>query len=121
MTEVENKSTYGQFKIANINEDMFGNIKIYYDGGPKAHDNSNFSTTLNISTAALAINNISVLNPGSMAWGNNGIIDEVRVSNIERPAEWVKFEYYNMVSTAGQLQWDTEASAVTKLEDLVFQ
>ncbi len=33
----------------------------------------------------------------------NGIIDEVRVSAVERSAEWIKFEYYNINSVNNEL------------------
>ncbi|HUC95253.1 MAG TPA: DUF2341 domain-containing protein, partial [Candidatus Saccharimonadales bacterium] len=35
----------------------------------------------------------------------NGTLDEMRVAQIARPAEWVKFEYYNQSSTNNELSF----------------
>jgi len=37
-----------------------------------------------------------------------GYLDEVRLAGIARSAEWIKFEYYNQVSTTGQLTWSDQ-------------
>lgn len=38
----------------------------------------------------------------------NGSLDEVRISNSARSADWIKFEYYNMVTPEGELSWSME-------------
>ncbi len=40
------------------------------------------------------------------------LIDEVRISNIVRTADWIKFEYRNITEADNELTWGSEESAV---------
>jgi|GEM_PF-4883534 len=50
----------------------------------------------------------AMLYSGAWAWFFNGYICEVRVSNIDRSADWVKFEFYNMNSATNELTFGSE-------------
>jgi hypothetical protein len=36
--------------------------------------------------------------------------DELRISDVVRSADWIKFEYYNMSSVNNELSWDNQES-----------
>ncbi len=48
---------------------------------------------------------ISGRNASGCAWYWHGMIDEVRVSNVERSLAWSKFEYFNMHELDGAVNW----------------
>jgi hypothetical protein len=57
----------------------------------------------------------NAVNIGSQAAGNywDGLIDDVKISNVVRATEWIKFEYYNTGAVDNELAWSAEQDAVT--------
>ena len=72
--------------------DSFANVNIYVDG---VLQTSSGSGSINTTGASLALGTI----PGALGIGNfQGSLDEVRVSSIDRSADWVATEYNNQSS-----------------------
>jgi len=67
-------------------------IQIYLDGQAKTTTYTSGSTTLATSTANITVGST----PGSLGTGNwNGSVDEGRISNVARSADWITAEYNN--------------------------
>lgn len=49
----------------------------------------------------------------------NGLIDEVRISNIARAPAWVKFEHHNINETDNEISWGIEESLFPIIFDVV--
>jgi len=50
----------------------------------------------------------------------DGLIDEVRISNIARSADWIKFEYYNIAEADNELTWGSEEEPASGAAEKVF-
>ncbi|MDO8512701.1 MAG: DUF2341 domain-containing protein [bacterium] len=88
-----------------------GNTKIYVNG---------VSQTLTQLFGGAGSATVSV-NPMISGWGYNsgykfsGLLDDVRISNLERSAEWIKFEYYNQSSANAELTFASQENNVSWL------
>ncbi len=51
---------------------------------------------------------------GQSAFCMDGVIDELRFSNIARSADWISFEYYNQKDLTGQLTWGPQQTFATR-------
>ncbi len=60
---------------------------------------------------------IGIRNDGSYAM--NGMIDELRFSDIARSGDWIRFEYYNQKDSAGQLTWGPQQMFATAIRPLL--
>jgi hypothetical protein len=92
----------GSWTLAQVTYDSYGNY-IFYINGSSSGSGTNLVTFLY--TANLGI---------SIGWGGegyNGIIDEVRISNSVRPADWIFDEYANQsdITCSGNF-WKTLGS-----------
>jgi len=56
--------------------------------------------------------NTNNLDIGRDGWSFDGIIDEIRFSNIDRGLAWHKFEYYNMNEADHELSWGSEEEKI---------
>lgn len=83
--------------------------KILVDGA----DNSKTAVTQN-TVSSITTNNNTAIGLGSTSDNHyfKGPIDEVRVSNLVRPTDWIKFEYHNIADSGNDL---TLASQETKI------
>ena len=75
------------------------NYSFYLDGSP---DGTNTWTSAPHNTTN------TVLSQYNVGGGWQGLIDEVRVSNIARSAAWIKFEYANMTNANHDLSFAAE-------------
>lgn len=78
------------------------NFKLFINGIEV--DNGTYVGPINISTYNLLIGRMANLATSVM----DGIIDEVRISNISRPPEWIRFEYHNVNQPDNELIWGSE-------------
>ncbi len=80
-------------------------MKLYYDGAPTATgtDSRTLSNAIDFHIGA----------SGDLSPGNwfSGIIDEVRISNTNRSADWILTEYNNQKTPATFHYYATEESA----------
>ncbi|MBN2182560.1 MAG: DUF2341 domain-containing protein [Sedimentisphaerales bacterium] len=65
------------------------------------------------------VNDVSTVISGDANW--DGLIDEVRVSNTNRSADWLKFEYRNIAEADNELTFSSEEEApeVTTPSDMI--
>jgi len=78
------------------------NFKLFINGTEV--DNGTYAGPITDSTNHLFIGRMANLAPSVM----DGIIDEVRISNVRRPDAWIKFEYHNVIEPDNELIWGTE-------------
>ena len=86
------------------------NLKIYVDG---LSDGTPINYTASLTTSG-ANTVIGTNVEGPTGRTANGSIDEVRISNIARPAEWIKFEYHNIVDTGNCLTFGSDVTGPIK-------
>ncbi len=83
-------------------------IYMYRNSTLQADDADNISGTID-STDKLWFG--TILNAGSDWY--DGLMDEVRFSNVARTAPWIKFEYYNIMESDHEITLDTEEQPPT--------
>ncbi len=106
--------TLNNWHYATFVRDNSGNITTYIDGSPDGSGTSNLNMNNNGADIWLGSNHDNSMVPTLPL---NGLIDEVRISNTNRSASWVKFEYYNMDQADNELAWSAQQNASTGLTD----
>ena len=110
LTEIENAGgrftftyTTNWYHIVSVfpaNSTKDDSIKMYYNG--VLQTNTNTGTALNTVKTEFKIGGLATYTSGLYF---TGYVDEVRISNIARSADWIKFEYYNMNDSDQDLTW----------------
>jgi len=81
-------------------------------GGYKAYKDGAYTGQANTGTWTAPTNAIYVgQRADNSAHDFIGIVDEVRISNTNRSADWIKFEYYNMNESDNEISFGTEETA----------
>jgi hypothetical protein len=95
---------------------VWEHIAFTYDGS-NAKYYVNTTVVINKGVSGDLFATANAVNIGSQAAGNywDGLIDDVKISNVARSAAWLKFEYYNTGASDNETTWSLEQNGSTGL------